>query len=928
MSAVDRERWRLLSPYLERALEMEDGERTTWLETLRGDDPALAEELEGLLDERDDLRRAGFLEDNAAIAADDEPLAGEALGAYALVSPIGRGGMGTVWLGRRSDGRFEGTVAVKLLSAALAGPSGQQRFRREGAILARLTHPHIAHLIDAGVSPAGQPYLVLEHVEGAHIDRYCDEHRLPVERRIELFLDVLSAVAHAHANLIVHRDLKPSNVLVSRDGCVKLLDFGIAKLLEGEAAGEATELTREGGRALTPEYAAPEQLTGGPITTATDVYALGVLLYVLLTGRHPAGESPKPAALLKTVLEGEPPRVSSVVSTGTDPGGKATAVAARRGTTPEKLCRRLQGDLDTIVAKALKKDARARYASVSALAEDLQRHLRHVPIGARPDTFGYRAARFVRRHRGAVATGGVAVLALTVATIVTGWQMVEARRQRDAARYQARRAEASSEVMSLMLEELGPGGKPLALDVLLDRGVTLLEGRYGSDPHFTGVMMVQMARRYMDLGRPEKVAAILRRAVAMAEGAGDSEVVASARCYAVRLELDEGRPEAAARALADGTRALAALPDPSVQSRIDCLRARADLRDSEGDPDEAIRALEEARALLERTGETRGLLYTSVLNDLGGIHYGAGRPRDSLAINDVLLLAFERNGRGGTVGMATIVHNRAALLFMLGEPLAAEEQARRARQRVEAFADLEDTTFTFTHARALVRLGRHAEAIPLLRRAADRNRAQRSGAAEARARLELGHALIRDRRFGEANAEFDAAEGFWSRDRDANAGNFAVVRLLRAESALLRSDVEEAGRLVDEARSMLQAPGTGIPLYQMRLHRTAAQVALARGDAAAAEVHGGEAARMAEQIARDPVSSADVGEALLLQARARVSQGDREGARLLAARAASALTNGLGPEHPLVRQARELASAMEGAPPRRSRGRSPPGRRT
>ncbi len=200
--------------------------------------------------------------------------------------------MGSVWLARRSDGRFEGKVAVKLLNVSLVGRAGETRFEREGHLLARLTHPNIARLVDAGVSAIGQPYLVLEYVLGAPIDRYCDHKALSIDGRLRLFLDVLAAVAHAHANLIVHRDIKPSNVLVATDGQVKLLDFGIAKLLEEEGgAAEATALTREGGGALTPEYAAPEQVTGGAITTATDVHALGTLLYVLLAGRHPAEAS-------------------------------------------------------------------------------------------------------------------------------------------------------------------------------------------------------------------------------------------------------------------------------------------------------------------------------------------------------------------------------------------------------------------------------------------------------------------------------------------------------------------------------------------------------------------------------------------------------------------------------------------------------------
>src|SRR5262249_10527899 len=266
-------------------------------------------------------------------------------------------------------------------------------------------HPRIAHLTDAGVSPSGQPYLVLEHVDGQSIDRYCEARSVPLESRLRLFLDVLDAVAHAHANLIVHPDIKPADLLASTDGAVKLLDFGIAKLIERETAwGSATTtagLTGEGGAALTPEYAAPEQLSGGAVTTATDVYALGVLLYLLLSGRHPVQDAGSPAALLKAVLDTEPPPPS------------AAAVSPAQA----KLPRALRTDLDPIVAKAMKKSPAERDPAATAMADDVRRVLRRQPITARPDTLRYRAARFVRRHSVgvALAAGGTVLLAGLIA---------------------------------------------------------------------------------------------------------------------------------------------------------------------------------------------------------------------------------------------------------------------------------------------------------------------------------------------------------------------------------------------------------------------------------------------------------------------------------------------------------------------------------
>src|SRR5580658_9898275 len=332
MRTLSPERWQIISPYLDQALAMTGDAQAAWLLSLRQQDPELAAELAALLGEHRMLVEEGFLEKGSPWSS-APGLAGQSIGPYTLISQIGQGGMGSVWLGQRSDGRFERRVAVKFVNLALAGKGGEERFKREGSILGRLAHEHIAELVDAGVSSSGQAYLVLEYVEGDPIDQYCDQHKLDLDARIDLFLDVLAAVAHAHANLIVHRDIKPSNVLVTTGGEVKLLDFGIAKLLEGEGQmGAATLLTHEAGSALTPQYAAPEQLTGQPVTTATDVYALGVLLYVLLSGQHPVGSgSHSPAELVKAVLEIEPPRVSDATTPD-----NSKLIPERRGTTLDK----------------------------------------------------------------------------------------------------------------------------------------------------------------------------------------------------------------------------------------------------------------------------------------------------------------------------------------------------------------------------------------------------------------------------------------------------------------------------------------------------------------------------------------------------------------------------------------------------------------
>lgn len=423
MASIDPARWPEISRRLDELLDLGPLERSALLDRLRADEPAVADELAGMLQRMQALDAAAFLEAPAL----DAPagLEGQSVGAYTLVREIGQGGMGSVWLARRTDGRYEGLVAIKFLQAGLFGRAGSARFAREGSILARLDHPHIARMLDAGVTAdRAQPYLVLEYIDGLPIDRHCAEQRLGTHAVLRLFLDVLAAVAHAHTRLILHRDLKPSNILVTTAGEVKLLDFGIAKLLHDASqtgTGPVTELTKQVGAAYTPHFATPEQVQGGEVTTATDVYALGVLLYLLLSGRHPTlGVAEGELDRLRAVVEAEPRRLSEAVALAGGPE------AARRA-------REIRGDLDTVLAKALKKAPGERYANAAALAEDLRRWLAHEPIAARPDSRRYRLAKFVRRNRIAVAAGSAATLALALGIGVALQQGLEARRQQVAA---------------------------------------------------------------------------------------------------------------------------------------------------------------------------------------------------------------------------------------------------------------------------------------------------------------------------------------------------------------------------------------------------------------------------------------------------------------------------------------------------------------
>jgi eukaryotic-like serine/threonine-protein kinase len=628
---MDRGRWLRAIGHLDRVLELTPQERDVCLSALSVEDPASAADVAALLDEHRLLTAEGFLESEAPPRPRQAPLAGITIGAYTLVSQIGHGGMGTVWLASRSDGRFQGQAALKLLNAALVGRGGEERFKREGTILARLTHPNIARLIDAGVSKTGQPYLVLEHVDGRHIDRFCDEERLSVEARIRLFLDVQAAVAHAHANLIVHRDLKPSNVLVTATGQVKLLDFGIAKLIEDDAQPPATMLTPESASAMTPKYAAPEQVAGGAITTGTDVYALGVLLYELLAGHHPAGMAPKsPSDFVKAVTEIEPVRLSAAVHRAASPDA-AAALAAKRATTPDRLHRLLQGDLETIIGKALKKNPSERYPSVTEFADDLRRYVDHQPIRARPDSVRYRAVKFTRRHWRGVTATAVAVL-MFVGTI--GFYTARLATERDRARLHADKASKLSELLTGLLLRADPyrtpdSGEP-TFRGLLDTGAERIAKELTDQPDVQAEMFTVIGRTYARLGLQAKALPLLQQALAIGRRAfgSDSVRVAQSLNDLGVLQRALGNPDAA---------------EPLLR---ESLATRRRLLGNE-DNDVAVTLVELARVLKDRGREPESEAPIREALAIRTKIYGEEHQETATSKNELALLLLERGDLAG-----------------------------------------------------------------------------------------------------------------------------------------------------------------------------------------------------------------------------------------------------------------------------------------
>lgn len=519
------QQWQEISPLLDQALDLSATEREAWLQSLTRSKPEWIDLLRLLLEEHCAVVAERFLEFSPHSPGAASDLQGQRVGPYTLISPIGTGGMGRVWLAQRSDGSFERRVAVKFLQFSVATRAGAERFKREGRILGSLSHPHIAELIDAGVMPDGQPYMVLEYVKGEPIDQFCLSRSLDLRARIQLFLDVLAALGVAHAHLIVHRDIKPSNVLVDAQGQVKLLDFGIAKLLAQDAASPATLLTLEGGAALTPYFAAPEQVTGGAITTATDIYAAGVLLYLLLAGQHPLGQaSHSTAELVKRIVEIEPARPSDAISLAGPGGAAAPADAAQSSSHAAHLRRQLRGDLDTIVMRALKKSPGERYGSIAAFADDLRAYLNHQPISARPDTLAYRAAKFVRRNRLAVTLASLALLAMIAGLVGTLIQARNVRMQRDAALRERDLANRIANFMTEIFRVSDPGesvGQTVTARQVLDTAALDIKGDLTVQPEVRARLLHVMGRAYLNLGLFSRAESLLQEGVKIGELSGE-----------------------------------------------------------------------------------------------------------------------------------------------------------------------------------------------------------------------------------------------------------------------------------------------------------------------------------------------------------------------------------------------------------------------
>jgi non-specific serine/threonine protein kinase/serine/threonine-protein kinase len=475
---MTREEWQRVKEILHDALELPRAGRTEFLDRSCNGNTELRDEVESLLRSHDDA--GSFIESSPAAAAPavarEEFGVGAQLGPYRIVQLIAEGGMGSVYQAVRVDDLYRKVVAIKVVRRGAFGEYALRQFDTERQILAHLDHPNIAKLLDGGATPDGRPYFVMDFIAGTPLDEYCDSHKLNLTERIQFFMTVCSAVHYAHQNLVIHRDLKPQNIMVTEEGSVKLLDFGIAKLLDPDALSPGPTLTTL--QAMTPEFASPEQLSGGLITTASDVYSLGVLLYRLLTGHRPYALETRSIDELWDHVRNRPPRRPSTVIRVRDEDVTPEAICAARSTRPDRLERQLGGDLDNILLMALRKEPERRYNSVEQFAGDLRRHLASQPVTARPDTLRYRTGKFIQRNRTAVVAAFLVAITLLGGIVATSWQAHTANVQRARAerRFQEVRGLARTVLFELHDAIVNLPGSTQAREILVKRAQQYLDG--------------------------------------------------------------------------------------------------------------------------------------------------------------------------------------------------------------------------------------------------------------------------------------------------------------------------------------------------------------------------------------------------------------------------------------------------------------------
>ena len=881
MEKMGPDQWREIFALLDTALDLPEDQREAWLDTLDGDRSTLKPALRDLLASRAGLETDDFLHrlpqftrlDPAEAAPTGKaPEAGDRIGPYLLVRELGRGGMGSVWLADRSDGAFQRRVALKLPHVSWSGGL-MERMARERDILASLEHPNIARFYDAGVDTLGRPYLAMEFVEGQPIDRYCRERALGLRESLLLMLDVIKAVAHAHARLVVHRDIKPGNILVSADGAPHLLDFGVAKLLANDADPVQTQFV---GRALTPDYAAPEQITGEPISTATDVYSLGIVCYELLARDKPYKLKVHSTAQLEAAIAGVDPRLAS----------EAATEPARR--------RQLRGDLDAILNKAMKKDPRARYATVAAFGDDLQRHINHQPVIARPDTFVYRARKFAAQHRAAFTAGAAIALALVAAVVVSTWQARVAAEERNRALTLLAQNQAVNDFVDRMLTEVASPGEPITVDTLVERGEALASSASQRSPEHQAAILLMLSYYYSELDRPEKADSLLGRALDLTSRSGDVGLRAKLVCE--RASLNAPRDPAAAQREIQATLGTRELPEDAAAN---CMHQSGHVFLMTGAAQEALEIETAALAKLGTLRPPNPLLEATAYIDIAMAQQLVGNPARVDQAFAAALRKFTDAGRTEHPMVTNLWNAWANVDDAAGDFAGALGKYQHALDNAvkHAAGGQPPITLVFNYARMLTQLGRFDDALALYER--NMVRAEQSGSRKTVLNGLIGEArvLLALERTHEAQVVYDRASAEIgvnvARETSEGIGAYGIEAKLAAARGDFTHAVEAYGHAIDFFEGHHITVGALAAALYGR-----GDVRLRAGNPAAARADAQRALEISRALQGTRPASAHTGLSLALLARIEDAGGNRAAARQHAAEAATQLRAALGPDHP------------------------------
>lgn len=841
MNDLTQTRWQQIDTLFDKALGKSKKERDLFLQKMCGTDTDLLNHVEKLLQVYDEAQEIlgesvttfaaplipGLIDQ---LSGKQQVSSGSRIGSYEILEELGYGGMGSVYLAKKKDAPYQKQVALKLIHPGMNTDGVLRRFRNEGQILASLEHSNIARLYDGGMHTDGRPFFIMERIKGEPIDIYCDKHKLPIKERLRLFITVCEAVQYAHQNLVVHRDIKPAHVLVTAEGKIKLVDFGIAKLLEPEQMKLNTHQTQTGVKVMTPEFAAPEQVRGESVTTASDIYSLGVLLYLVLTGRRPYNlNTNSMLEIERIVCQTEPIRPSEAVTGVSIPAAVGVGneqfdpvtTAKLRGKRVEDLKRELSGDLDQIVLMALRKEPERRYQSALAVVDDIQNYLQARPIQARPSALKYRITKFAKRNRWAVLGAAAAVISIFAGLGIALWQANIARLERDTAQREAAKARAAQDYLIELFETADPAenqGEQITVMEIVERGIARLEEDLADEPEVHVEMLKVLGRVEQALGDFDLSAKLLEESLIMTRELRGEEHLDVAAVKAMLAEVlrwdgEFDRAEILFReALAIRHRFIEG-DNTEIAINMDRLARTLEMK---GDFKEAEFLYREALAMHERLLGENSEAVSGNLNNLGWLLYQMGEREESERALRKSLEIKKQIIESPNPAISSTLSNLAVVLRAKGEYLKAEEFAEQAlQQEIELYGEDHPRVTTAMSNRSLILLdmARYKEAAEQYRQILDNNRRQLgpSHIYVAFALSSLAMALIED---GQGNESFplldEAVEIFQQavgQDHRYYARSLAIKGL-----AMFYQNPAQAKPIFDQSvRILSQAVGTDHP---------------------------------------------------------------------------------------------------------------------